>query len=69
MKSSTRDEAEGKLHQVKGKVKEIAGKANMNPDFFVSLLSTISIGNKRRSEQRTGAIATQGLVKHLGLQL
>ena len=26
MKSSTRDEAEGKLHQVKGKIKEIAGK-------------------------------------------
>ena len=32
MKSSTRDEAEGKLHQVKGKVKEIAGKVSMNPD-------------------------------------
>jgi uncharacterized protein YjbJ (UPF0337 family) len=27
MKSGTRDEAEGKWHQVKGKVKEIAGKA------------------------------------------
>ena len=32
MKSSTRDEAEGTLHQVKGKVKEIAGKVTMNPD-------------------------------------
>jgi len=32
MKSSTRDEAEGKLHQVKGKIKEIAGKISMNPD-------------------------------------
>jgi uncharacterized protein YjbJ (UPF0337 family) len=32
MKSGTRDEAEGKLHQVKGKIKEIAGKASMNPD-------------------------------------
>jgi len=32
MKSSTRDEAEGKLHQVKGKIKEIAGKVSMNPD-------------------------------------
>ena len=31
MKSSTRDEAEGKLHQVKCKVKEIAGKVSMNP--------------------------------------
>jgi len=32
MKSGTRDEAEGKWHQVKGKVKEIAGKASMDPD-------------------------------------
>jgi uncharacterized protein YjbJ (UPF0337 family) len=32
MKSSIRDEAEGKWHKVKGKVKELAGKANMNPD-------------------------------------
>jgi uncharacterized protein YjbJ (UPF0337 family) len=32
MKSSTRDEAEGKLHQVKGKIKEIAGKVGINPD-------------------------------------
>jgi uncharacterized protein YjbJ (UPF0337 family) len=32
MKSGTRDEAEGKWHQVKGKVKEIAGKVSMNPD-------------------------------------
>ncbi|MGC8494797.1 MAG: CsbD family protein [Syntrophobacteraceae bacterium] len=26
MKSSTQDQAEGKFHQVKGKIKEIAGK-------------------------------------------
>lgn len=26
MKSSTKDIAEGKMHQVKGKVKEVAGK-------------------------------------------
>ena len=32
MKSGTRDEAEGKWHQVKGKIKEIAGKVGMNPD-------------------------------------
>jgi uncharacterized protein YjbJ (UPF0337 family) len=32
MKSSTRDAAEGKLHQVKGKIKEIAGKVSMNPE-------------------------------------
>lgn len=27
MKSSTRDKAEGKMHEAKGKVKEIVGKA------------------------------------------
>jgi uncharacterized protein YjbJ (UPF0337 family) len=32
MKSSIRDEAEGKWHKVKGKVKEMAGKVSMNPD-------------------------------------
>ena len=32
MKSSTRDEAEGKKHQAKGKVKEVVGKAVNNPD-------------------------------------
>jgi len=32
MKSGTRDEAEGKWHQAKGKIKEIAGKVSMNPD-------------------------------------
>jgi uncharacterized protein YjbJ (UPF0337 family) len=32
MKSSTRDEAEGKLHQVKGKIKEIAGKLSDNQE-------------------------------------
>ncbi len=32
MKSGTRDEAEGKMHQFKGKTKEIAGKATMSAD-------------------------------------
>ena len=32
MKSSTQDNAEGKVHRVKGKIKEIVGKAIMNPD-------------------------------------
>jgi uncharacterized protein YjbJ (UPF0337 family) len=31
MKSSTKDQAEGKLHGLKGKVKEIAGKLTNNP--------------------------------------
>jgi uncharacterized protein YjbJ (UPF0337 family) len=30
MKSSTQDEAEGKLHRVKGSIKEIAGKVTAN---------------------------------------
>jgi uncharacterized protein YjbJ (UPF0337 family) len=30
MKSSIRDEAEGKWHKVKGKIKEIAGNVTMN---------------------------------------
>jgi uncharacterized protein YjbJ (UPF0337 family) len=32
MKSSTKDQAEGKFYKVKGKIKEIAGKVSMNPD-------------------------------------
>ena len=30
MKSSTQDKAEGKLHEVKGSIKEIAGKVTRN---------------------------------------
>jgi uncharacterized protein YjbJ (UPF0337 family) len=32
MKSGTRDEAEGKWHKVKGKIKEIAGKLSDDPE-------------------------------------
>jgi uncharacterized protein YjbJ (UPF0337 family) len=31
MKSSTMDQAEGKFHKVKGKLREIAGKLSDNP--------------------------------------
>ena len=31
MKSSTKDKAEGTLHEVKGKVKEVAGKLSGKP--------------------------------------
>ena len=31
MKSSTRDKAEGMLHQMKGKAKEVAGNLTDNP--------------------------------------
>ena len=32
MKSSTKDQAEGTFHKVKGKIIEIAGNVGMNPD-------------------------------------
>ena len=32
MKSSTRDEAEGKWHKVKGKIREVVGKIVKNRD-------------------------------------
>ena len=32
MKSSTKDNIEGKIHLVKGKIKEAVGKAAGNPD-------------------------------------
>jgi uncharacterized protein YjbJ (UPF0337 family) len=32
MKSSTKDQVEGKLHEIKGKVKEAAGQGTSNPD-------------------------------------
>ena len=32
MKPSTKDQAEGKYHEVKGKIKEKAGKAAGNPN-------------------------------------
>ena len=31
MKSSTKDQAEGTFHELKGKVKEVAGKLSDNP--------------------------------------
>ena len=32
MKSSTKDQAEGTLHQIKGKIKEVAGELSDNPE-------------------------------------
>jgi len=32
MKSSTKDQAEGKLHELKGKAKEVAGIVSDNPN-------------------------------------
>lgn len=35
MKSSTQDKAEGAFHQVKGKIKEFAGKISDKPDLEI----------------------------------
>jgi uncharacterized protein YjbJ (UPF0337 family) len=35
MKSSTKDQAEGKFHKIKGKVKEVAGKLSDNDELEV----------------------------------
>jgi uncharacterized protein YjbJ (UPF0337 family) len=35
MKPSTRDKAQGKFHEVKGKVKETVGRATNDPDLEV----------------------------------
>ena len=36
VKPSTQDRTEGKLHEVKGKIKEEVGKATNNPDLEIS---------------------------------
>lgn len=36
MKSSNRDKAEGTFHEVKGKIKEVAGKLTDNPKLQAS---------------------------------
>ena len=57
MKSSTRDEAEGKLHQVKGKIKEIAGKVILNPDLEA----------EGKKENKTGKVQEKiGEIKKVG---
>lgn len=46
MKSSSRDESEGKLHEVKGSIKEIAGKA----------LGNRKLERKGKAENRAGKV-------------
>jgi len=53
MKSSTRDESEGKLHQVKGKIKEIAGKVSMNPDLEAEGQDEILVG---KAQEKIGQV-------------
>ena len=46
MKSSTKDQVEGKLHEIKGKVKEAAGQVTNNPD----------LTNEGQAEKLTGKV-------------
>ena len=52
MKSSTQDNAEGKMHQVKGKIKEIAGKVVMNPDLEAEGKDELSAGKTQAACRR-----------------
>lgn len=49
MKSSTKDQVEGKLHEMKGKVKEAAGRVINNPN----------LTNEGQAEELAGKV--QGL--------
>jgi uncharacterized protein YjbJ (UPF0337 family) len=53
MKSSTRDDAEGKMHQVKGKIKEFTGKVIMNPDMEAEGKGEISAG---KTQEKIGKV-------------
>jgi uncharacterized protein YjbJ (UPF0337 family) len=58
MKASTQDRAEGKLHEVKGKVKEEIGKATNDPDLEVSGNAEKNVGKVQnligRAEKAVG---------------
>ena len=49
MKQSIKDKAQGKLHQVKGKVKEKVGRVTNNPDLEAEGLGE-KIGGKLRQK-------------------
>jgi uncharacterized protein YjbJ (UPF0337 family) len=53
MKSSTQDNAEGTMHQVKGKIKEVAGKVIMNPDLEAEGKGEISAG---KTQEKIGKV-------------
>ena len=53
MKPSTQDRSEGKLHEVKGKVKEEVGKATNNPDLEASGEAEKNVGKVQNWIGRT----------------
>ena len=58
MKPSTEDKAEGKIHEVKGKIKESLGKATNDPDLEVSGNAEKNVGKVQnligRAEKAVG---------------
>jgi len=48
MKPSTKDQAEGKFHEVKGKIKEKAGELTNNPDLEGEGISERVAGNVQK---------------------
>jgi uncharacterized protein YjbJ (UPF0337 family) len=58
MKPSTQDRSEGKLHEVKGRIKEEIGKATRDPDLEVSGEAEKNVGKVQnwigRAEKAVG---------------
>ena len=53
MRSSPQDNAEGKMHQLKGKIKEVVGKVIMNPDLEDEGKGEISAG---KTQEKIGKV-------------
>lgn len=53
MRSSTKDQARGKIHEIKGKVKELAGRATSNPELEAEGQSEKIVG---KVQQKAGQI-------------
>ena len=53
MKSGTQDQVEGKFHQIKGKIKEVAGDLSDNPELETE--GAVENGSRRSSgKDRSG---------------
>ena len=69
MKSGARDEAEGKWHKVKGKVKEIAGELSDDPNLEAEGTneknSRQSSGKDRSGQEGSGEVSESGVSRML----
>ena len=61
MKSSIKDKAEGTFHEVKGKVKEVAGKVSDNPEMEAEGIGERIAG--RSKENRSGGKSLRKTVR------